>query len=422
MVSGVLLANSGADKKVTVDEILDQVLRDNFESKIKAEKVYQAHHNVNVSISRLLPGLNFSSVLAICTFAVPEITASSIGFIYPSNWFRWKESAFFLKAEQASYATLLANIVNITESLLYRIFMLQKVKDILGVYCDRTESILAEVDRRLPNISRFKQAIYETRNFLFLLRQDYNLLENELAIIEYELLFNLGLDIKLWKKIEFAPIELPNPEEESPWLTKDFLWETIEKSQEISTISNLKKAAKYSILSRYFDFSLPSADIDSNLGFGYISQIKIGKSRVRQLEIELDRTRARMRLQVEKTVQNFNLSLKKFDNAIITKNNGEELVAHLLNELRENSYFDDNFLDGLAFALRGDVSKIESIFSTLTLIAQKRRLVWGSERYHSILKHALSRKDKKGIGLLKDLENKKIKRRAKNCSKSISQT
>ena len=396
-------------KTITLEEALEKVLRANYDSQLKVERVYQAHHNVNVAIGRLLPSLNFSSIMALSTSPSFEVAASVLGFIFPSNWFNWRESTLYLRAQKTMYATLLANLANLTESIYYKIQLLKYSKDILNEYIARTKFILEEIKIYFPDGSPVEQAIYETNNFLYKLNGDRNLLYATLRNVEYEFLFTLGENPDKWFDISLEPFPLPDVEPRQPWETKDFLEEVYLKSQELETNRYLMDAAKFSTYARYFNFALPSTSVDSNLGFGYLSQIKVGKSRQRQFKILYKRTKARIRLQVEKTVQNYNLMLLAYRNAVITKANGERQVAFLLESLRKKKHFDDNYLDGLSFALRGDINYLNVKHAVLTLDAQKRRLLWKSERYQQILHRALKKKPKKTIGIRRALENTRIK-------------
>ena len=395
---------------ITLKKALDSSIYGNYENRIKAESVYQAHHNIKVAISRLLPSLNFSTIMAVSNGSTSEITASSLGFLFPSNWFRWKESKLFHKAEQSSYATLLGNIVNITESLYYKVHMLKNTSEIITKYIIRTEKILKEVEERFPGGRPHETGLYETRNFLYKLRQDRNKILTTLKNLGFELLYTLGTKPKKWTSVEIENLELPNPLSKKPWKTKDFLAEAYKNSQEIKTQHYLLKASKYSTFTRYFNFALPSSDTDSNLGFGYISQVKIGKSIERQRKIELQRAKAIVRLQVEKTVQNFNLAANGFATSIKIKENGEALIDHLYKKFKNENIFNDNYVDGLAFALRGELRMMQAKHTILVIEAQRRRLIWGDSRYKEILKIALKKGRLKTRSLRKLIENRRIRK------------
>lgn len=96
------------EKCFKLDEIVKGLKDNNYDVQNKLQTLIQTHLQVKVKMARLFPSFDISKVASL---VVGDFTAvaSFIGFLFPSNWFDWKESKLFYLAQRQSYKTLLAN-------------------------------------------------------------------------------------------------------------------------------------------------------------------------------------------------------------------------------------------------------------------------------------------------------------------------
>jgi hypothetical protein len=85
-----------------------------FESQEGLLDLFQARQNVKVRTGQLLPSFNLriSSPIDIFDY-IPNL----LGFLFPSNWFRLKESKLHAKAQEYSYISLVANQKSVGKGL-----------------------------------------------------------------------------------------------------------------------------------------------------------------------------------------------------------------------------------------------------------------------------------------------------------------
>ena len=169
-------------KRYSIKDIISQVQSNNFDVRSKAEKVYRAKKNIKVKIGRLLPGLNFSNTVG-AAFAGVEaaggsyggaigVASSFLGFLFPSNWFKLKESKLFFEAERRSYNTLIANQINASETLAYTVHLTKRFKDLFDNYISEMDQILKVSQLRSEYGEDTKDMVLQIENLQLLMKHD----------------------------------------------------------------------------------------------------------------------------------------------------------------------------------------------------------------------------------------------------------
>ena len=89
-----------------------------YRTRDKLESLIRAKHLIKTKVAGLVPYFNLS--LAVSGYLVdPNAIPSLVGFLFPSNWFRWKESKIFYLAEHSGYLSLMANQIESSLELYY---------------------------------------------------------------------------------------------------------------------------------------------------------------------------------------------------------------------------------------------------------------------------------------------------------------
>ena len=366
-------------------QVIKNTLEAGFDSREKAEKVYQARLNVHNKVSAFLPSINLGAVMSLAQANFFSVIPSLVGFAFPSNWFAFKESNKLLDAEMSSYRTLLANQVTTVGSLYITIHNHLTNRDILIYYHDLISRAINYINKQEALLSRKVES------------EDIGYLQNMLARVEKQLLqvqsliddllpelaslFNFKGD---WQKIDIEALDFSVPHEIIPTDPDSYLSLVIEKSSELATLKSLEKAAGLSRKSRYFNFLDPDSD---GLGFNYATKLKIAKSQQDQIGIRVERMENNLKLALIHALNAYNTAVESYKNGeqqIETlKPSAGGLSAHLLS-------FDDLDLERIERyfenAIKADIQKNTSMHMFMQSIASLDRLKWKGDIYEDIAK------------------------------------
>ena len=415
-------ADFEAKKIFTIDQLVRMLRQQNFDIRANAERVYQAKKNIDVKVGALLPSLSFGTLMSLAEPNPFELVPSLLGFLFPSNWFRWKESKLFFEAERWSQVTLIANQVN---SLMIQICRVLYIRELIGVYEQYTRQM-----RSLARNSELRFRMGEGRfdakadheNIVLQLEQDTQALRNGYVKLKYEIAFSVDLDVEEWNRFDIEPVGLPDLDCRHYLAPEDLLADIIEISPERKQLKYLVEAAKYSRRARTFDFLNPNGSTGNSLGYGYISQIKIGRSRTEVLNTKTNELKSRLQLAAYRVARDQNLALDNYRQFKIGLKNSEK-VAWFLN---------DNLTDGGGLEPANIVSSVQALLCFHSKLLQTRhnylvsqevmnRLLLQSDHYKGIKAQVFERSESRRQGdsswsLTRRLENWKIYRAGKNCA------
>lgn len=288
-----LAEGPGEDQKFSLDEFMGRAKYANYSVQQEAQRVFQARQRIRVSIGNLLPRFNLGILLNYATGG-PLGLVDSIGnllpFIFPSNWFNWKESKRLYQAERKSFASLRGNEMNGVEGLFYLIQRDSQVLKILGQYITWLEKIhagiLKEEEARVLPIGSAK--FFE--NTISLIEQDYvtlsTLIDDELKIMAQSIGLRPLESIKGPDDLKFTQLpDLTNIPKIDP---KSFASLAQERSFEIASLKQLIEASRYGNRSRLFSFLNPSSG--GSIGFGTPATIAIGRSQIVEIQKRMEET------------------------------------------------------------------------------------------------------------------------------------
>lgn len=403
----------------SVDNLIQRLKYQNFDLRINAERVYQARKNINLKIGALIPSLNFGNIIAAAEMNFFDLVPAMLGFMFPSNWFRWEESKLFFQAERWGHVSMTANQVN---ALMAEIYQVSYVRGLIHAYHGYTVQM-----RELATQSRSRLEMGEGRldaclsleNLVILLEEDLVALKSEYRKLKYQIAFVVNLDEKRWNEFEIEPLSFPDLRQENPRKASDILDLVIEASPEKKQLAYLIEASKFSTKSRIFDFLNPAGGGDTALGFGYISQLQIGKSQTRILDIQQEELVSNLKLSSYRAVENYNLAIqnhRQFDHGL---HNSEQWFDFLQKRFYEGGEYEaSEFIESiesmLEFHSKSLLTKLHYLISEEVI----QRLLLKGERYERLLELTPSKPYKK-FCLTKAMENKKIKKAKKKGNLSM---
>ncbi|MCB9229512.1 MAG: hypothetical protein H6618_07870 [Deltaproteobacteria bacterium] len=388
----------------TVQELIESARKKNYDIRANAEKVYRARQRIRVAMGRLLPSLNFGTVMAGVQQNYFDLVPSLLGFLFPANWFRWKESRLFFQAERRNYAVMIANEINAVQSLAYRIHSLISLEQIYVIYLDKVGRVVKIAKKRAKYGEDAVDITLELENIELRMQHDLSVLRNNISRQLSELANSIALDLgKDWDQFHIAPVSLPDLYKKSPLSAEDMIDDIMEKSMERKALSYLFMATKYSKYNRSFQFLSPNGDVDGSFGFGYFAYVNIGKSSEREIKIKQEELDSNLLLATRKAVADYNASLDLYDRSIKGFNNAKDWYEVLVAKFEEGGSYDPMeymraFESLLAFHSRLYQAQHYYLISN----AQIDRLRWNCHYYRDLLHMAPSserkdKREKKGI-------------------------
>lgn len=348
------------EKCYSLDEIVEKLKTNNYDVRDKLQSLIQARQNIRVKLGRLFPSfhmsLGISAGLADFT-AIPSL----LGFLFPHNWFNWKESKLFYLAQRHSYKALLVNEI-VTGVELYYILHQEFVETEIYMHyyrlMDEIEKFLvSEMDKSYSKITKYHLRRIKALKHKGKIKATF--LQNEFKDT-FPLIANLmamPIDSR-WDKSTIVLQKLPNLDKYEKKDQNAFYEKVIELSPEVKTIDYLLLASNYTKKSRIFSFLSPGAGADDGFGVGYFSQIKIAQSKKKQLEIRREKAKSLLKVRIHALLLNHNAAIDTYREAILGRGNAKNLLDDFFSDYEETKFFDvEMLIDILDLALQFDLNR-----------------------------------------------------------------
>lgn len=395
-------------KEYGLDFLVKSMLAQNFSVRLNAEKVFQAKHQINVEIGKLLPMLNFATSQALANNDPFFIASQMLGFMFPSNWFRFKESKLFLRAEQWGHRVLQANQINGLLALVYQINYLKAIHAMFEEYRINLSQLLEQAIARLEHGEDRLDQKLKIENIYLKLLADQQLLEATIQKSYYQLAFVIALDEDKWNNFGIESLPLPELESKEKIRASELESCVIRNSPEIMQYRYLLAAAKYSVRARSFDFLSPFGSEETSLGFGYPSQLKIGKSYAREFEIKLEELQGNLKLAIYNVARDHNTALDAHENMLVGLENAKKWFDLLTRQFYEGGEYEaQEFLDAIASILIFHSESISIRYQFMVFNALEDRLLMRGSYYQDLT--PVPESESKKLGISRKLENYRIK-------------
>ena len=319
--------NSCESNCFSIEEAARRAKTHNLESLKEALKLYKARETVNVKLGMIIPHLNLKIITE--PWGLLDLIPGLLGFLFPSNWFHWKESKLYAKAQRYSYLTFLGNQVQTVQNVYYNTHLLslieaqhQKQIEFLGELLEylikREEN--GEISFETVELAKSKMAQKEI-DLLFI------------SQAKREVLIDLAEAMNLkgpWDLVQIQDLPLKVPEFVDIKVKK-LTRKVFRKSYQRLALKNLEKAAEYSKKARAWSFLTPDGE-GSGFGFGMVGQIRLGRAGVQEMKLEMKSYENRLKKTLFLLKNQFESIKLVYDKA----NEGTESTFNLLDAMRED--------------------------------------------------------------------------------------
>lgn len=340
-----------------VDELLGRAKFLNYTASENAQQVYRSKEQIKVSLGNLLPHVNIGDALGFATSG-PVSFVSSVGnlapFLFPSNWFQFKEAKELNKAEIKSYASLRGNIINGTEGLIYLHLRNKKlitmVQDELNWLNNVLENIkLKELAGTAPQGSSelFSLKIGTLELDLEQLKLYFDEETTELAH---------AVSLKIENQLEIEEPIFPEIINNVPAQSTNCIQSVQSNSFELLALDNLIKASKYQTDERIYSVLDPNG---GGLGFGTPASIRIGQSYVKELQVKRNEIQSLLTKGCVDSINENNASLRSYKIADQYLKNAMKVKEILLKKMLLGDSVDEVTLDNL-LSNADEILKFES--------------------------------------------------------------
>ncbi len=374
-----------ASRCLSMNEIVSRSKKNSYGSRKQVEILFRSRQSIKLKISRLLPSLKIS---LIGSGMIQDYTVlpSLVGFLFPTNWFRWKESKIFYLAERESFISLLANQVIESQELYYYLHQEMLDAEIYKHHYEQMGTLIDYLKENLPpgeetdfKISRIQALESQSKIKSMVLNNDF---KDTLPLLAHVIALDVEDD---WDNNSIESIPLPKLEDIDEMDFRPYYVDIIEKSHEVKALKYLQVASKYSRKSRMFEFLSPLGDTDSSLGYGYLSSLKIEKSNLKTLQIKEEETSSLLKVNIHAQVLNHNASKLAYLETLKGRQAAQTQLSTVLKNLKNNKDLDiDKLTEALYLAINFDLQKNQAQHYYLVSLAKIKRLLWMGDDYKNL--------------------------------------
>lgn len=372
--AGIQVGGNDKDGAVGLSDLFHYVLSTDYETRIAAEKLYQAQEQVKVVRSELLPPLSLGGLITLIQYPLSPLGIGSlVPFIFPSNWFALDRSKALYQAEAMSYRELVANQMNLTEDLYHSILRDERLVDALKRMRDmlikRRELVKMRVDMGYcadMDLVELDDLIYKNQTTL-------SALEHCVITQNAILLRSMGIPPRCGKTTL----------RDAGWLdvyslghleSSTLMAEALSGSMELKQVLFLENAAASEEKEVEWSFLNPCDWISFNIAI--IHKVRIAKSSLREVQLLKQETEYRVEERVVSLAANYNQLLDQ--NLLVEQNlKTKRLALEVIEQKYENGILS---ILQLKAALEGiislEVDRINAQSSLAIVIGKLNRLLW----------------------------------------------
>lgn len=111
---------------LTFEESINRARKVTYKEAQEAERLYRAQNNIRIARRNLLPRLSGRTIISYILFptsgfGLVDAIGNLLTFVVPANWYKVNQAEFLAEAARMSYVSLVANEVNLVETLYYTI-------------------------------------------------------------------------------------------------------------------------------------------------------------------------------------------------------------------------------------------------------------------------------------------------------------
>ncbi|MBF0297850.1 MAG: TolC family protein [Oligoflexia bacterium] len=378
---------------LTLEEAVERAKKNSFESREKVEQLYRARLMIKVRLGAIIPHFNLNTLaggvalgLGDIREGVTGVISSLLGFLFPDRWFKWKESKLFFLAEKYSFLTILSNQVNQVENLYFMVHQEILNYQIYQEYLRKIDQIIIMLQEREQNGEANPQDLASLNVLRSELMADSILIRNTLREILPSLAHAIAFESSAnWQDFSIASLQLPNLITEESLTAEPFYQTILERSYEIKSLGYLKQAARYSRKARAFSFLSPEAGPENSFGFGYLSNMRIGRSEETSVKIKIEQETSLLKKSLYDSVNDYNTAIELFKESLNGQQAAQVLIDGLFDDLRASGKLDSERLaQNLAKGIIFDVYRNYSMHFYLMAKSNLNRLLRKGKFYENM--------------------------------------
>lgn len=392
------------EKCYTINEAEEKAGKFSFESQEGLLELFKARQMVKVRTGQLLPSFNLRISNPIDVF---EYIPNLVGFLFPSNWFRLKESKLHAKAQEHSYVSLVANQKSMAQDLYYASLQESNSLNILRNHIEFSQQLTELVRKKYELGETAGEDLQEILAMTDSLKAEAVIQTNvvEISASEMALLINA---IEAGEDSGPFQITAPDLTVVSKIDAKKFIKQVIDAAPELKSIAYMIAASQYSKRSRGFDFLTPDSGTENAFGFGYLASLRLGQTEQEALRMKQKSFEANLKKAATVVASKYNTSLELYQYAVSIENSLTYILESLISDFEISSKVDINRLASLIKeSLSAQQMKNNAVHGFLQAQSQLERLLFSSPKYISI--YASVPRNTKNLDCYLRKENKQIK-------------
>ncbi len=331
------------EKCYTLAEVREKAGKFSYESQEGLVGLFTARQDVRVRTGQLLPSFNLriSNPMDIFDY-IPNL----VGFLFPSNWFKLKESKLHAKAQEHSYVTLVANQMSMGQGLFFASHQEARGLQILENHVLFSDKLVALAKKKYDLGETAGEDVEEISSMAEFLKSE--------AIVQRSMVSVSGTDIsalitetEAGESVGPVQMTLPDLSGVERVNSKNLIAKILEVSPELKSIDYLIAASIYGRKARSFQFLTPESGTENAFGFGYLANVRIGIAETEKLRIYR---------------KSFETNLKKALTDVATKHNSSlELYQHALSIENSLGYILEGLISDYEISSRVDINRVSSL-------------------------------------------------------------
>lgn len=319
-------------------DVMDKAGKVSFETQEGLLDLYQTRQTVKVRTGQLLPSFNLRIANPIEIF---EYIPNLVGFLFPSNWFRQKESKLHAHAQLHSFASLVANQRSMAAGMYFNAHQETAFRNVLNSHKQFTSALISLMTDRYDQGEIALEDLEEVKAFQNKLSTELVLQKNYIRELNSEITYLIAKE-EQFQEAGPANQPLPNLQDVEVVAPETFVAEAIKASPELKSLDYLIEAARFSRKARAYDFLTPDSGTENAFGFGYFANLRIGQAEVEKLRIKKKAYSSNIKKSLLKITSQMNSSIEIYELALATRESLKYILASMMDDFSINSKIDIN--------------------------------------------------------------------------------
>tara|TARA_B100001971_G_scaffold215185_1_gene259369 strand:+ start:37948 stop:39423 length:1476 start_codon:yes stop_codon:yes gene_type:complete len=359
------------DNALSLEQAKELAVGDNIDVKIAYERLFQAQRKINLARAQFFPyGVGDVAVIyftnAFSTLILIELATS-----IPMKWYNVKKEKHLRNAEAWSLKALTENIKNQTALLYYNILKEESMLRLTSYELKLMEELIAaravEAQVGVYDANDLRDLRYRFLN----LRDEY--LKFEAYLAEEKAAMKMLLNLPYTTDLVLQPVasflndtDFDLDVESLALMAQNRSYEVKSAEQVVQAAYDSKRSTQWSILSF------------SGIGFGYLANVRMEKSKVREAQYRLEATRENIYNNVYTRSGMFRNSVEFFLNEKIISDTTEKFMKGQLEVFNKGELAVSELIESELYYLRDFRDMLRAHYNAYVRLDDLERVVQGN--------------------------------------------